>query len=47
MLLLILAMALTNAQQAQHDHTEWATPQLIKADEVALSEIWRPHAELS
>ena len=46
MLLLIFAMALTDAQQAQHDNTEWAIYQRIKADEAAISEIWHPHAKL-
>jgi hypothetical protein len=46
MLLFILAMALTDAQQAQHDNTEWAIYQRIKADEAAISEIWHPNAKL-
>lgn len=46
MLLLFLAISFTNAQQTQHDNTEWAIYRRIKADEATISEIWRPQAKL-
>jgi hypothetical protein len=42
MLLLMIAMALTDAQQAQHDNTEWAVYQRLKADDDAIAKIWHP-----
>jgi hypothetical protein len=46
MLLLFFAIALTDAQQAQHDRTEWAMAQRIQADQATMSDIWRPDARL-
>lgn len=46
MLLLFLAISFTNAQQTQHDNTEWAIYRRIKADEATISEIWRPQDKL-
>jgi hypothetical protein len=46
MLLLILVMALTDAQQAQHDRDEWKIAHRIQAEHDALSNIWRPDVRL-
>jgi hypothetical protein len=46
MLLLFLAMALTDTQQAQHDHEEWKIAHRIKAEQEAISNIWQPNARL-
>lgn len=46
MLLLMIAMALTDAQQAQHDNTEWAVYQRLKADDQTIAEIWHPQFKL-
>jgi hypothetical protein len=46
MLLLFLAMALTDPQQAQHDREEWKIAHRIKAEQEAISDIWRPNARL-
>jgi hypothetical protein len=46
MLLLFLSMALANAQQAQHDQTEWAMYRRLQADKETISEMWRPDGRL-
>jgi hypothetical protein len=46
MLLLFLSMALTSAQQAQHDQTEWAMYQRMQADQAVITDLWRPNARL-
>lgn len=46
MLFLFLAMALTDAQQAQHDREEWKIAHRIKAEQDAISDIWRPNGRL-
>jgi hypothetical protein len=46
MLLLFLALALTDTQQAQHDRAEWAMYQRIQADKESISNISRPSARL-
>jgi hypothetical protein len=46
MLLLFIAMSLTNAQQAQHDRTELAMYQRLQADQALIAEIWHPSARL-
>jgi hypothetical protein len=46
MLLLALTMALTAAQQAQHDCTEWDIYQGPHTNEEATVELWRPSAKL-
>jgi hypothetical protein len=46
MLLLFLAMSLTNAQQAQHDRTELAMYQRLQADQALIADIWHPSARL-
>lgn len=45
-MLLLLIMALSEAQQAQHDHAELAIYQRVQADEVTIADIWRPSAKL-
>jgi hypothetical protein len=42
----MIAMALTDAQQAQHDNTEWAVYQRLKAEDEAIAEIWHPQLKL-
>ena len=42
MLLLFLAMALTDAQQVQHDADEWRMSQKLQADQAAIADMWRP-----
>ena len=44
--LLLFAITLTNARQAQHDRTELAMYQRIQADQETISDIWRPDARL-
>jgi len=46
MLLLFLAMSLTNTQQAQHDRTELAMYQRLQDDQARIADIWRPSAKL-
>jgi hypothetical protein len=46
MLLLFFALALTDAQQAQHDRTELKMYQRIQADQETISDIWQPDARL-
>jgi hypothetical protein len=46
MLLLFLAMALTDAQQAQHDREEWRIAHRIKIEQEAILNIWRPNARV-
>jgi hypothetical protein len=46
MLLLLFAIALTDAQQAQHDRTELAIYQRIHADQGTIADIWQPNAKL-
>lgn len=46
MILLVLAFALTQAQQAKHDADELAIYQHMKVDEEAVWQIWRPSAQL-
>lgn len=46
MLLLFLAMALTDAQQGQHDREESKIAHRIQAEQEAISDIWRPNAKL-
>jgi hypothetical protein len=46
MMLLLFAIAFTDTQQAQHDHTEWAIYQRLQADQAAISDIWQPNARL-
>jgi hypothetical protein len=48
MLFLLLAMALTDAQQAQHDAVELATYNRLQADRHAIADLWpaRPSAKL-
>jgi hypothetical protein len=46
MLLLFLAMSLTNSQQAQHDRTELAMYQRLQADQALIADIWHPSARL-
>jgi hypothetical protein len=46
MLLLFLAMALTNAQQAQHDRTELTMYERLQADQALIADIWHPSARL-
>ncbi len=46
MLFLFLAMVLNDAQQTQHDRTEWAIYQRVQADEAAIADIWRPNPKL-
>ena len=46
MLLLALSMALTAAQQTQHDQTESTIYQRLHTDEEAIAELWRPSAKL-
>lgn len=46
MLLLFLAMTLTDTQQAKHDATEWAIYQLMQSDEATIADMWRPDAKL-
>ena len=45
MLLLFLAITLTDAQQAKHD-TKWAIYQVMQSDEATIADIWRPSAKL-
>ena len=42
MLFLFLSIALTDAQQLQHDVTEWKMYQRIRADDAAIADMWRP-----
>jgi hypothetical protein len=46
MLLLFLAMSLTDPQQAQHDRTELAMYQRLQDDQARIADIWRPSARL-
>ena len=46
MLFLLLAMALTDTQQAQHDAVELAMYNRLQVDQNAIAEIWRPSASL-
>jgi hypothetical protein len=46
MLVLFLAIAFTDTQQAQHDRTERAMYQRIQADQETISDIWQPNARL-
>jgi hypothetical protein len=46
MLSLFFAMLLTNAQQAQHDRTEFAMYQHIQADQDVMADIWHPSGRL-
>jgi hypothetical protein len=46
MFLLVLAMTLTNAQQARHDADEWKMYQQMQSDESTIADIWRPDAKL-
>jgi len=46
MLLLFLAISLTDPQQAQHDRTELAMYQRLQADQALIADIWRPSARL-
>jgi hypothetical protein len=46
MLLLFLALALTDKQQSQHDLTEWRMHQRIQAYEKQISDMWRPPTKL-
>jgi hypothetical protein len=46
MLLLFLAIALTEAQQAKHDATEWVMYQQIQSDKETIADIWRPNPKL-
>jgi hypothetical protein len=46
MLLLFLAMSLTDPQQAQHDRTELAMYRRLQADQALIADIWRPSAKL-
>jgi hypothetical protein len=46
MLLLVFAITLTNAQQAQHDRNELAMYERIQADQETISDIWRPDPRL-
>lgn len=46
MLLLFFSMALTNAQQKQHDQTENTMYQRIQAVKEAIDDIWRPDPKL-
>jgi len=46
MLLLFLAMTLTEAQQAKHDANEWAIYQRMQSNEATIADIWRPNAKL-
>ena len=39
-------MVLTNAQQLQHDQTEWAIYQRLQADKDEIADIWRPNSIL-
>ena len=46
MLLLFFAIALTNAQQTQHDRAELGIYQRIQAYQETISDIWQPDAKL-
>jgi len=46
MLLLFIAMSLTNAQQAQHDRTELAMYRRLQDDQARIADIWHPSAKL-
>jgi hypothetical protein len=46
MLLLFLAIALTEAQQAKHDASEWVMYQQIQADKETIADMWRPNPKL-
>jgi hypothetical protein len=46
MLLLFLAITLTEAQQAKHDATEWMMYQQIQSDKETIADIWRPNPKL-
>jgi hypothetical protein len=46
MLLLFLAVSLTNSQQAKHDQTELAMYQRLQADQALIADIWHPSAKL-
>jgi hypothetical protein len=46
MLVLLFAMALTDAQQAQHDEIERATYERIEGDRAAISDVWQPSRRL-
>jgi hypothetical protein len=45
-MLLLIAMALTDSQQAQHDNVERAIYQRIQADRATISDTWRPGRRL-
>jgi hypothetical protein len=46
MLILFIAMAVTDTQQAQHDRIELAIYTRIQAEQATIAEIWRPNARL-
>jgi hypothetical protein len=46
MLLLFLAISLTDSQQAQHDRVEFAMYQRLQADQAVIEGIWHPRARL-
>lgn len=46
MLFLLLAMALTDTEQAQHDAVELAMYNRLQADQNAIADLWRPPASL-
>jgi hypothetical protein len=46
MLLLFLAISLTNSQQAKHDQTELVMYQRLQADQALIADIWHPSARL-
>jgi hypothetical protein len=46
MLLLFLAISLTNSQQAKHDQTELAMYQRLQADQALIADIWHPSTKL-
>jgi hypothetical protein len=46
MLLLLFAIALTDAQQAHHDATERVMYQRIQADRSMITDLWRPSPRL-
>jgi hypothetical protein len=46
MLLLFLAMTLTDAQQVQHDANERRIEQRLQADQAAIADAWTPAARM-
>jgi hypothetical protein len=46
MLLLFLAITLTNSQQAKHDQAELAMYQRLQADQAQIVDIWHPSTRL-